>query len=144
MKRFFVKTCILLVTISVLFSSVAYAAVIEPDEPQASRYITSTFARIVPTGNGNFRVDFDVVGTRTLDKLGATQIVIYKGSSIVGRIWYTSTAGSEMMGYNCVVHAGSASYSGVSGEKYHAIVYFYGADSSGGDTKPYTTAVVKV
>jgi len=108
-------------------------------EPQASNYITSTFADTTNNG-GSVTVDFNMVGTGLMSSLGAQRIVIKNSSgSTVKTFHYYTTTG--MMGYNKYAHGGSVTWTGGSASaKYYAVVTFYAANSSGSDTATYITA----
>ena len=93
------------------------------------------------SGNGKINIEFRVVGTGTMTKLGASTIDIYKSNgTFVKTISYTASGNGYMMGYNTAFHSGSVPYSGVAGQKYYAVVNFYAKNSSGSDYRSYTTA----
>lgn len=110
-------------------------------EARASAWFTGYGASIVASGNGKINIEFRVVGTGTMTKLGASTIDIYKSNgTFVKTISYTASGNGYMMGYNTAFHSGSVPYSGVAGQKYYAVVNFYAKNSSGSDTRSYTTA----
>lgn len=110
-------------------------------EARASAWFTGYGASIVAAGNGKIKIEFTVVGTGTMTKLGASTIDIYKSNgAFVKTISYTTSGNGYMMGYNTAYHSGSVPYSGVAGQKYYAVVTFYARDSSGSDYRSYTTA----
>ena len=110
-------------------------------EARASAWLSGYGASIVAAGNGKIKIEFSVVGTGTMTKLGASTIDIYKSNgTFVKTISYTASGNGYMMGYNTAYHSGSVPYSGVAGQKYYAVVTFYARDSSGSDTRSYTTA----
>lgn len=109
-------------------------------EARASAWFTGYGASIVASGNGKINIEFRVVGTGTMTKLGASTIDIYKSNgTFVKTISYTASGNGYMMGYNTAFHSGSVPYSGVAGQKYYAVVNFYAKNSSGSDTRSYTT-----
>lgn len=110
-------------------------------EARASAWFTGYGASIVAAGNGKINVEFRVVGTGTMAKLGVSTINIYKSNgTFVKTISYTASGNGYMMGYNTAYHSGSVPYSGVAGQKYYAVVTFFAKNSSGSDTRSYTTA----
>lgn len=110
-------------------------------EARASAWFTGYGASIVASGNGKINIEFRVVGTGTMTKLGASTIDIYKSNgTFVKTISYTASGNGYMMGYNTAFHSGSVPYSGVAGQKYYAVVNFFAKNSSGSDTRSYTTA----
>ena len=110
-------------------------------EARASAWFTGYGASIVAAGNGKIKIEFTVVGTGTMTKLGASTIYIYKSNgAFVKTISYTTSGNVYMMGYNTAYHSGSVPYSGVAGQKYYAVVTFFAKNSSGSDTRSYTTA----
>ncbi len=109
-------------------------------EARASAWFTGYGASIVASGNGKINIEFRVVGTGTMTKLGASTIDIYKSNgTFVKTISYTASGNGYMMGYNTAFHSGSVPYSGVAGQKYYAVVNFYAKNSSGSDYRSYTT-----
>lgn len=109
-------------------------------EARASAWFTGYGASIVASGNGKINIEFRVVGTGTMTKLGASTIDIYKSNgTFVKTISYTASGNGYMMGYNTAFHSGSVPYSGVAGQKYYAVVNFYAKNSSGSDNRSYTT-----
>lgn len=110
-------------------------------EARASAWFTGYGASIVASGNGKINVEFRVVGTGTMTKLGASTIDIYKSNgAFVKTISYTTSGNEYMMKSNTAFHTGSVPYSGVAGQKYYAVVTFFAKNSSGSDTRSYTTA----
>ena len=108
-------------------------------EPQASNYISTTYASTTNNG-GSVTVRFNTVGTGKMSSIGAQRIVIKNSSgSTVQSFYYYTTAG--MMSSNAYSHIGSVTWTGGSATaKYYAVVTFYAANSSGSDTATYVTA----
>lgn len=113
-------------------------------QPRASAYIDSYSGSIKPTGNGNFKIVFSIVGTGTMAKIGALSIRIFKNGTQIDSFSYSATGRSGMMAYNTYVHADIEMYSGVSGASYYAQIAFYAKNSSGYDIKYYNTPTVIV
>lgn len=110
-------------------------------EARASAWLSGYSASIEASGNGIITIKFRVVGTGTMTKLGASTIDIYKSNgAFVKTISYTTSGNEYMMKSNTAFHTGSVPYSGVAGQKYYAVVTFFAKNSSGSDTRSYTTA----
>lgn len=135
MKKRTIRLMVCLIIVALMLSATASAL-----ETRASTYISSYGASIGTDGNGNVTVYFNITGNMYLSKIGATKVNIYKvGSGLVRSYLYTSPAYTHIMGNNAIFHASSVSYTGVKGSSYYAVVYFYAGDSTGGDTRAYTT-----
>lgn len=135
-KRFFALTLVIMAILNVG----ALAAYIPPDSPDASAYIANYSARVINGGNGNLKVSFDVTGTATMAKLGASQISIYKSNgTYVTTIYWLDSGRGGMMGSNTSYH-GDTETIYVGAGSYYAVVTFYAKTSSGtGGTKTYQT-----
>ena len=114
---------------------------VPPDSPDASYYISSYSAKVINGGNGNLKVSFDVTGTSTMTRLGASAISIYRSTgSYVTSIYYFSAGRSAMMGSNTIYHSDVETIH-VGAGSYYAVVTFFAQNSSGSDTKTYQTGV---
>lgn len=117
----------------------ALAAYNPPDSPDASAYISSYSVSIINGGSGKLKVDFDVTGTGTMTKIGATCIKIYTCSgSHVATIWSTDSGRSGMLGSNKIYHSDVESYTVTPGS-YYVKVVIYAKNSSGSDAITVTT-----
>jgi len=124
-----------------LISSTAYAAMPSDDEINASDYITSTGVGASRTGN-TIRIDFDILGTGPMIKIGATYIYLYSVDSdgyesLVKTYYYLSGEpyASQMMGYFTSYHAGYVTYAGSSDYTYYAQVELHANNSTGSDSR---------
>lgn len=135
-KRFFALTLVIMAILNVG----ALAAYVPPDSPDASAYIANYSARVINGGNGNLKVSFDVTGTATMARLGASSISIYKSNgTYVTTIYWLDSGRSGMMGSNTSYH-GDTETNHVGAGSYYAVVSFYAKNSSGGvGTKTYQT-----
>lgn len=125
--------------LTAFFSIGAVAAYIPPDAPDASAYISSYSVSIINGGNGKLKVDFDIVGTGTMTKIGASCIKIYKSNgNYVGTIWHTDSGRGGMMGSNKAYHSDVETYTVTPGS-YYVEITFYAKNSSGWDAKYVTT-----
>ena len=136
-KRILRSISVILVIVFLVSAPVhAFAA-----EARASAWLSGYGASVVAAGNGKIKIEFTVVGTGTMTKLGASLIYIYKSDGTrVATISYATKGNEYMMGYNKAYHSGSVPYSGTAGQKYYAVVTFFAKNSSGSDTRSYTTA----
>lgn len=108
---------------------------------RASAQLSSYDASLVSVGNGNIDIEFSVIGTGTMDELGAKTIKVYKSNGTLVKT-FTYTSYDEMMGYRTGRHSGVVTYSGTEGQRYYAVVTFYGKNSAGSDSRTYTTSTV--
>ena len=130
----------LMLSLVMLMSISATAAYVPPDSPDASAYIADYAAGIINGGNGVLKVSFDVTGTATMAKLGASAISIYKSNgTYVTTMWWLDSGRGGMMGSNTIYHGDTESiYAGAG--SYYAVVTFYAKNSSGSvGTKTYQT-----
>ena len=129
----------LILVIAALLSISSFAAYIPPDSPDASAYISSYSVRILNGGSGELKVDFDVTGTGTMTKIGATCIKIYKSNgSYVATIWNTDSGRNGMLGSNKAYHSDVETYTVTPGS-YYVKVSIYAKNSSGSDAITVTT-----
>lgn len=137
MEKNKIRVSAIILIAATLLSISAFAA-----DTRASSYLTGYGASVVPSGNGNLNVEFTVVGTGTMTKIGASVIEIYKSNgTLVATFSYTTNGYEYMMGSNTYIHTGSVPYAGTLGQSYYAIVTCFAKNSSGSDSKTYTTAV---
>lgn len=130
----------LILSIIMLFSVGATAAYVPPDSPDASAYIAEYSAAVLNGGNGVLKVSFDVTGTATMARIGASTITIYKsnGTYVTTLIWTDSGRGG-MMASNTIYNGDTESVY-VGAGSYYAVVCFYAKNSSGGvGPKTYQT-----
>lgn len=137
------KTVLKSLSVVLLFIFLVSAPIHAAADARASAWFSGYGASVVAVGNGKLNIDFTVVGTGTMTKLGASIIDIYKSNGThVTSISYATKGNGYMMGYNTAYHSGSVPFSAVSGQKYYAVVKFFAKDSSGADTRTYTTSIV--
>jgi len=129
----------LILVLSALFMISAAAAYIPPDSPDASAYISSYSVSIINGGSGKLKVDFDITGTGTMTKIGASCIQIYKSNGThVATMWYTDSGRSGMMGSNKMYHSDVETYTVTPGS-YYVLITFYAKNSSGADAQTVQT-----
>lgn len=138
MKR--VNITALILCLMMLLSIGATAAYIPPDSPDASAYIANYSAKVINGGNGVLKVSFDVTGTATMARIGASSITIYKsnGTYVTTLLW-SDSGRSGMMASNTIYNGDTESVY-VGAGSYYAVVCFLARNSSGGvGTKTYQT-----
>ena len=130
MKR--VSIVALILCFMMLMNIGATAAYIPPDSPDASAYIADYSAKVINGGNGVLKVSFDVTGTATMARIGASTITIYRsnGTYVTTLIWTDSGRGG-MMASNTFYNGDTESVY-VGAGSYYAVVCFYAKNYSGG------------
>ena len=127
-KRYFA----LILVIMALLNVGALAAYNPPDSPDASAYIANYSAAVLNGGNGKLKVSFDVTGTATMAKLGASSISIYRSNgTYVTTVYWLDSGRGGMMGSNTIYH-GDTETIYVGAGSYYAVVVFYAKNYSGG------------
>lgn len=133
-----IRTVAVIVILIMILSTASFAVA-----PRASRYIISKSASVIPTGSGNLTIEFSVTGSGTMTKIGASVVEVYKeDGTLIKTYSYTNPSYANMMGYNTFQYSSNVTYSGVSGQRYYAIVTFFAKNSNGSDSKTYTTSTV--
>lgn len=141
MKRFVRIVCLLLVFAS-LASITAYA---QEQATRASSYLSSYRAYCTKTSSTTVRVTFQVIGTDTMDEIGAKTIKVQYSSDQVN--WTTaktfnSSSYSSMIDYNTGMHGTELSCTVPSGKYYRAEVTFYASKGNGFGERYYTTGII--
>lgn len=104
----------------------------------ASEYINVTSAWITRDGD-NVKVNFYIVGTNMMDKIGVKYIYLYERNgntwSLVETFAYTDPSyASTMMGSSTSIKSGHVTYSGYASKDYFADCRFYAEKDGGSDT----------
>lgn len=122
----------LLLSFMMILNIGAAAVYIPPDSPDASAYIANYAAGIINGGNGILKVSFDVTGTATMARIGASSITIYKsnGTYVTTLLW-SDSGRSGMMASNTFYNGDTESVY-VGAGSYYAVVCFYAKNYSGG------------
>ena len=142
MSKKFIKIIAVIIVVATLMSSALSTAALAA-ELRESAYIASMNAEIVAAGSGKVRIEFAVTGTGIMTQIGANVIRIYTSSGTLVEIYGYYNAGYEdMMGYNKGRHSGDITHSGTAGQSYYAVVTGYAKNSSGSDSKIYTTSTI--
>ncbi len=117
--------------------SYCQAIIANTEEINSSNYFNAVGGKTI--GGGKITVYFSVTGTDTMSQLGATKIYIKNSSGTTVRSYYSYSTPS-MMGHNVEYYEGSVTYNGaISGQMYNAVIYYKAANSSGSETRSFTT-----
>ena len=114
---------------------------------RSSWYIDSYRAWLSPQSNVVINVIIDVAACDIMDEVGASRVQIFE-SKDDGNTWtskriYLKSLYPELITTNDFVYYETPiSYPGTPGYKYYAEITVYAGDSTGSDTKEYTTGVV--
>lgn len=123
-------------------------AAVQPEEPgiepQSSMYL-GHYTAYIRTNGSKLTVYYNVVGTTTMDEIGAAKIVVYKSkdkSSWTSMRTYMYTEYSNLLGTNTIMYGSHVNYSGTTGYYYRAVVTIYASKGDGCDSRLYTTSSV--
>lgn len=138
-QLFILRIIALLLIISITAPSIVSATSINTNEPRASNYLTSYNTYICDLGSGRIQIWFDVMGTGTMDELGALRIMLYE-SSDGGNTWkwvktYLHEDYASMLAYDDYYHCSYVSYQGSSSKTYKAYVCIWAGKNGSGDTR---------
>jgi len=95
---------------------------------RSSRFLNSYDGIVTREGGGTIKISFTVIGTRVIDEIGASQIVVEKQS---GNYWipvktYSNTKNPELSTTNDYSYANYVLYNGVAGTVYRAEITVFG------------------
>lgn len=115
-------------------------------ESRASYYLDSYSAYVYPAGWGKVQVWFEVLGTNTMDEIGALEIRLYESTDNENWTWvktfdYPDYPG--MLGYDDFTHTGHIEYGGTIGRYYKAYVCIWAGKDGDGDTRYFWTSAKK-
>lgn len=125
----------LVVALSILLSTVAFAA-----ESRASKYLATYYATITKTSSGDYSIYFSVIAPSRMEHLGVSRISVqrYTGSYWRTEYNYTYSEHPELQGEDVVRYSATIVYEPqYSDSSYRAVITFYGANASGSDTGSY-------
>lgn len=112
-------------------------------EPRASAYLSSYAAYMGAVGDSDVVVCFEVFGTKTMDEIGALDIILQEkapGSTTwttVATYWHSENPG--MLITNDTSHVGYVTYDGVAGYIYRAQVTIWAGRDGSGDSRDIVT-----
>jgi hypothetical protein len=102
-------------------------------DERASQFISRQHVRINADGGGRISVWFEITGTRTMDRIGATSVEIFEWD---GSSWRTvRTVSAGLLGSNTSFHSGSVVHQGVAGRSYFARVNLVAEVGGQGDSR---------
>ena len=109
-----------------------------PASARASEYFYRTYVEATDIGNGTIRIKIDIGATKTMQELGATQVIVYEkqsdGSYDPVRT-YTRSEYPSLISYNRASHVSYITHYGTPGKSYYALCAFYAKNSTGSQTK---------
>ena len=128
--------CLLFVT---ALETTVHATIIDPF---ASEQLSSYSADTIAVGNGELIIEYYVIGTNTMDSIGARRIGIQEknaqGNWSTVKTFYSSTT-AGMLSDDSTRHLSTLTYSGTTGKEYRSVISFYAKNSLGSDSATYTT-----
>jgi len=131
LKKIFSGGVSLLLVLSFLFS-LCIPAMAKEMSIQSSQYLSKYDGVVTAEGGGTIKISFLVIGTRVIDEIGASQIVVEKQS---GNYWipvktYNNTKNPELSTTNDYSYANYVLYNGVAGTVYRAEITVFGNTDS--------------
>ena len=126
-------------------TSVSAAYIPEPEiTPQASLQLSAYSITLEPLGNGEMYIDFSVLGTDVMDKIGIFSLVIEERTP--GGVWddieiLYGYNHPEFYQYNTAGYLGAYYFDGTVGNDYRATIVVYAEDSRGRDTGELTSVI---
>lgn len=149
MRRIVFRVLALVAVVSIMVSSVASAISndnLSEIKPNASQTLASYSSHIAVTSS-TLRVHFTVCGTRTMDEIGASKIVLKESTNnstwTTVKTYYPSTY-TSMLKHGTAQCVSAVSYSSfVSGRYYKAVVTVKAERDGASDARSITTAVKK-
>lgn len=95
---------------------------------RASNYLNKYDGVVTREGGGTIKISFTVIGTRMIDEIGASQIIVQKqvrGAWISVKT-FNNTRNSELSTTNNYAYANYVLYDGVAGTNYRAEITVFG------------------
>lgn len=129
MRKIFSRgLCLFVVSIFAFSLCVPAAAAAEVPTPYASDYLSQYDGIVTSEGGGTIKISFSVVGTRVIDAIGASQIVVQKQ---VDGAWisvktYNNTRNPELSTTHNFAYANYVLYDGEVGANYRAEITIFG------------------
>lgn len=130
----------LLFTVGVNASAVDDNAV----SPLYSEYIMAYYAAMNSDSSGNLSVYVDLRATGVMSRIGAERIKIYEknGNYYSCVRIFDSTNYPNMITASNRYMKNAVTYKGTPGKSYYAIITLVAENSTGGDTRTYTTPII--
>lgn len=127
--------------ISLVFLAVFFCQSVSAIEmsPRASDYLDGYGANTFPgSTKGSIRIEFTVTATEHSDRVGISELAIYKSNgSRVATI--SGSVGNGLICEDTTFHLGHYNYYGEPGVSYYAIVTMYAERDGGSDSRRYIT-----
>jgi len=139
MKNKGTKIISLFIILAMLLAVGAFAA------EQASYYIGSTWADMDALGDGELKIELEVIGTGGMTDIGASKVYLYEKATNSTRYRLKTTFSHTYVGYDYLMAHNTGFHdpiiytSGTPGYSYYVVVDFYAADNTGNDTVQYET-----
>lgn len=126
-----------LISLSLCVIILAFTLAI-PASARASAYFSYTNVYADDIGSGTIRIKVHVLGTGTMQEIGATQVIVYEeqsdGSYDPVRT-YTRNNYPSLISYNRASHISYVTHYGTPGKSYYALCAFYAKNSTGSQIK---------
>lgn len=113
-------------------------------EPRSSDYLDSYVCAVTAKSEGEIVVTATVNAIINATEIGATDVYLYEssnGTSFTCVEHFSADDYPRMLGSGRHFNRDIVTYEGTVGKYYFAEVYVYAGNSTGGDTRVYTTAV---
>ncbi len=144
MKCFLRRTfCSVLVLCMITSTLSAYAIAAQPETPRSSAYLNSYMAGTYIDSDGTVTVSVSVSAVVNATQIGARDIYLYESTNGVDFVCvkhFNYSNYPNMMGSGWYYQRDAVTYNGTYGRYYFANVYVYAADSTGSDSRLYSTA----
>ena len=109
-----------------------------PASARASEYFYRTYVEATDIGNGVIRIKIDIGATKTMQELGATQVIVYEEQSDGSYDpvkTYTRSEYPSLISYNRATHVSYITHYGTPGKSYYALCALYAKNTSGSQIK---------
>ncbi|MBE6909549.1 MAG: hypothetical protein E7474_08290 [Ruminococcaceae bacterium] len=122
----------------------AFATTAQPGGTRSSAYLDSYMAATTVESNGSVTVFVSVDAVVNATKIGARDIYLYESTNGVD---FTCVKHFNYLSYPYMMGSGwhysrdAVTYNGTAGRYYLANVYVYAANSTGSDSRLYSTAI---
>lgn len=133
------KMVLVLTSLVLLLASLCQAAAAIEVSPRASLYLSGYGAYLYQGDtSGSVSVEFTVSATGKADRVGVSNLSIYKGDgTFVTSV--TGTVANGLLKKDVKTHIGGYTYYGESNEVYYMVLTMYAERDGGSDSRLYTT-----
>lgn len=145
MKRYGKKMTALFLALMMLITALAVPA--GAVDSRSSLYLSAYRAWLTPKTGAKINVTIDVQAVDYMDEVGALDVTIYEsddgGDSWENvRTYYQELYDGLYVEDDVLYYDTPISYQGTAGYQYFAVVTVYASDSTGSDSREYTTPTV--